>query len=168
MQRLMVMCAICALLCGVFGLLACGGGGQETEQKTASELSDEIVVAEAEREKKDAKGEAEWGDVPIYSGASRHESEMVDQMTAAMSGMGDEAASEVRFFKTGDEFEKVVDYYQSEMPRQGWAMAVEKKDPGGWNSMWQKKGGHVLVSLTVVKDVEGECGIVIGRHLGRE
>ena len=93
---------------------------------------------------------------------------MAKRMAASMSAMGDKGTSEMRLFKTGDDYGKVVSYYKSQMSRKGWEKMMEKEEEAGWGSMWQKKDGQILVNLTVVKDMEGECGIVIGRHKGKK
>jgi hypothetical protein len=159
MKKLIVMWIVCALLFGGLGLMACGGGGQETEQEVMSESGDEMVVAEAEDEKKEEKGEGDWGDIPIYSGADRAEEELTAKMGASGS-----AISEVRLYKTGDAYDKVVSFYKSRMSRKGWTKIMDKEDEEGWGSMWQKKDGQQLVNVSVVKDIDGQCGIVIGRH----
>ena len=163
MKRLLYLLLAALLVLSCLGWVACGGGGEKTEEPT-SESPDETVVAD----KGDESGGSEWEDIPIYSGATRHESEMAKRMSATMGNMGDKGESEIRLFKAGDEYDKVVSYYKSQMPRKGWEKIMEKEEEAGWGSMWQKKDGEILVNLTVMKDMEGECGIAIGRHMGKK
>jgi hypothetical protein len=164
MKRMIVLGMAAALILSLLGLWACGGGGEkQAQQKTSSEPANEMVVAE---KTEDQEGGG-WSDIPIYSGADRKEDA---GMSAAMSGaIGGYKESEVRVYTTGDPFGQVVVYYKSQMPEKGWNKMTEgEEQEEGWGSVWQKKDGQILVNVSVVKDVDGECGIIIARHEGRQ
>jgi hypothetical protein len=170
MRKLMVLSMMAALIVSGAGLLACGGGGEkQAGQEPESKSAEETVVAEKDMsDKGDDVGGSGWKDIPIYSGASSFDSETAARMSATMSGMHEGGRSEVQLFKTGDDYEKVVSYYKSHMPRKGWEKVMDREEEEGWGSVWQKKDGRVLVNVSVIKDIEGECGIIIGRHEGTE
>jgi hypothetical protein len=164
MKRVIVLGMVAALILGLLGLWSCGGGGEKkAQQQTSSEPAEETIVAE----KNEDQGGTGWGDIPIYSGADRKEDEgMSAAMTAAMGGY---KKSEVRIYTTGDPFGQVVAYYKSQMPKKGWNKMTEgEEQEEGWGSVWQKKDGQILVNVSVVKDIEGECGIILARHEGRQ
>jgi len=161
MRKLLALNLIAILIFGSAGLLACGGGEKQAEEGTESP---ETMLAETDME--DTGGEvkgAAWKDIPIYSGADLFESEMTKRMSAAMTAQGETGASKVQFYKSGDDYDKIVSYYKSRMPRKGWKKVTDQEQEEGWGSMWQK-GEKVMVNVSVIRDIEGECGIIIARH----
>jgi len=163
MRKLMVLSLMAALILSSAWLLACGGGEKQAGEETESQ---ETMLAEKGAEDKggEVKG-AGWKDIPMYSGAEQFENEMTERMSTAMSAQGEGRESRVQFYKSGDDFDKIVSYYKSHMPRKGWKKITDKEEEEGWGSMWQK-GDQVLVNVSVIRDVEGECGIIIARHEG--
>jgi hypothetical protein len=174
MRKMMVLGLAAAVIVSGACLLACGGGEkQESMSDTPGETADQEMAeagkeagAEAGKGSGGDIGGSGWNDIPIYSGASRLESEMADRMSATMSGPGGKGSTEVRVFTTGDDYGKVVSYYKSHMSRKGWKKIMDREEQEGWGSVWQKGDGEVMVNVSVVKDIEGECGIIIGRHEG--
>jgi hypothetical protein len=163
MRRLLVLGLMAALIFSSLGLLACGGGEKQAGEESASQ---ETMLAEKESEDESGQvSEAGWKDIPIYSGAERFENEMTKRMSAAMTAQGQTGSSRVQFYKSGDDFNKIVSYYRAQMPRKGWEKVTDKEEEEGWGSMWQK-GEQVLVNVSVIRDIDGECGIVIARHEG--
>jgi len=163
MRKLMVLSLMTALILSSAWLLACGGG-----EKQAGEESESQETMLAEKEQDDTGGKvkgAGWKDIPIYSGAERFENEMTERMSQAMSARTEGGSSKVQFYKSRDDFDKIVSYYKSHMPRKGWEKVTDQEEEEGWGSMWQK-GDQVLVNVSVIRDVEGERGIIIARHEG--
>jgi len=169
MRKLMVLGITVALIVSGAWLLACGGGEKQAGEDSGSQPAGETTLADKDmKEASGDAGKAGWKDIPIYSGAQPFDSEMAARMSESMSSMADKSTSKVQLYKTGDDYEKVVSYYKSHMSRKGWKMVMDKEEEEGWGSMWQKKDGEVLVHVSVVKDIEGECGIIIGRHEGKK
>jgi len=163
MRRLLVLSLMAALILGSAWLVACGGGEKQAGEKTESQ---ETMLADKDSEDKDVKvSGAGWKDIPIFSGAERFESEMTERMSAAMTAQGQTKESKVQFYKSRDNYDKIVSYYKSQMPKKGWEKVTDQEQEEGWGSMWQK-GEQVLVNVTVLRDIEGERGIIIARHEG--
>lgn len=163
MRKLMVLSLVAALIFGSGWFLACGGGEKQAGQETESQ---ETMLAETEQAGAEGQiGGPGWEDIPIYSGAERFENEMTRRMTAAMSARDEEGGSKVQFYKSGDDFDKIVSYYKSHMPRLGWEKITDQEQEEGWGCMWQK-GDQLLVNVSVIRDVNGERGIIIARHEG--
>jgi hypothetical protein len=164
MRKLLALTLTTALVLSSVWLLACGGGGE----KQAGEEPESQETMLAEKEQGDTGGEvkdAGWKDIPIYSGAERFENEMTERMSAAMSARSEGGSSKVQFYKSSDDFDKIVKYYKSHMSRKGWKLVTDQEEEEGWGSMWQK-GDDILVNVSVIRDAEGERGIIIARHEG--
>jgi hypothetical protein len=164
MTKLMLLGLMAALIIGSAWLLGCGGG----EKQAGDEPGTQEMMAEAGPEGQgEIAGGDVWEDIPIYSGAERFENEMTQRMSAAMSAGGEGGSSKVRFFKSGDDFDKIVSYYKSHMPRKGWKKITDQEEEEGWGCMWQK-GDQVMANVSVIRDIDGERGIIIARHEGIE
>ncbi len=123
MRRLLVLGLMAALIFSGMWLLACGGGEKQAGEESASQ---ETMLAEKESEDESGQvSEAGWKDIPIYSGAQRFENEMTKRMSAAMTAQGQTGSSRVQFYKSGDDFNKIVSYYKAQMPRKGWEKVTE-------------------------------------------
>jgi len=163
MRKLLVLSLMAALIFGSAWMVACGGGEKQAGEESESQ---ETMLAEKDSEDKGGKvSGAGWKDIPIYSGAKQFESEMTERMSAAMTAQGQTGSSKVQFYKSGDDYDKIVSYYKSQMPSKGWEKVTDQEQEEGWGSMWQK-GDQVLVNVSVIRDIEGERGIIIARHEG--
>jgi hypothetical protein len=160
MRKLLALTLMATLILGSAGLLACGG-----EKKAEQEAeSPETTLAETGMEETGGEvKDAGWKDIPVYSGAKVFENEMTKRMSAAMTAQGDVGASKVQFYKSGDDYDKIVKYYKAHMSRKGWKKVTDQEQEEGWGSMWQK-GEKVMVNVSVIRDIEGDRGIIIARH----
>ncbi len=96
-----------------------------------------------------SEGGFTWDDMPIYPGAE------TEEMAWVSLDLGDGMKSESRIYTTSDSLDDVVDFYKSEMPKNGWGdtMFIHVGDMA--SGMFAKNGGQDIgqVIISVGGDV---------------
>jgi len=137
------------------------GGGTATLPASPSTTSQRTTSTQTTQV---SGGSFNWGDIPLYPGANQlQKASFVAPPTA---GDSEYAKVEWRYFETGDEIEKVAEFYKKQMPDRGW----EEK---GWIEVLQMNTGTYTkndendVAMVWLSSQEGKTIIAIWRGIKR-
>jgi hypothetical protein len=100
--------------------------------------------------------------VPIYPGATETAGVAPPPVPGAT---GDYEDVEARLYKTGDDKDKVCDFYESEMPKAGWEKAIFMTVDDGCITTWLSSDGKIGATIVVAEQSDGKVfiSIVAGR-----
>ena len=102
-------------------------------------------------------GGAAWSDIPIYPSLRQ-----VQEKNIPFPPTANNIKAEFRYYETGDAPEKVVTYYKSQMPANGWEQAAWTEAPqvamGGYTKSQEEHIAWVWVFAA-----EGKTQVMLGR-----
>lgn len=168
--------ALIFVIISVLSLLmvgACGGNGDNEETSAAQTSNPTTQPASSEPEPTTSEPEPTtteesnggsggggftWNDVPIYGGASQ-----VQEFNISIPPEeGEYSRVEWRYYETGDDIDKVVDFYKDKMPDNGW-------DEMMWMDMMEIAYGMYMKNnekdacMVWLSGMEGETQIALWR-----
>jgi hypothetical protein len=100
--------------------------------------------------------------IPIYPGATAVTGVTPPPVPGAAGGYED---VEARLYETGDDKDKVCDFYESEMPKAGWEKAIFMAVDEGCITSWLSRDGKTGATVVVAEQSDGKVfiSIVAGR-----
>ena len=153
---LLIALAVLALACGPCGAIGSiteGDGDQDSPAATRppSDKPDEPPPPGGAMK-----------NVPIYPGATAVTGVAPPPVPGAT---GDYEDVEVGLYETGDDQDKVCDFYESEMPKAGWEKVIFMTTDEGCITSWLSGDGKIGATVVVAEQSDGKVfiSIVAGR-----
>ena len=112
MKKVLSLVLVVVMILGCIGFVACGGEDGGTTPPSNGET---VPPSNGETTPPSGVGGFTWNDMPVYPGA-----EIDEEALAGSPAHQDPGKMEWHCYKTGDNFNTVVDFYKSEMPKEGW------------------------------------------------
>jgi hypothetical protein len=157
---------VTALLCG--GLSACGSDeGKETEAKVTVEeekeeekemVEEEEEEEEEEKEEQRSGGDFTWDDMPVYPHADQ-----VTELSMMFPPTGGEDYTEMEqhYYETSKDLDDVVDWYKSEMPKEGWEEVGRFGTPEMTWVMYNKNNENDFAATMFAVDESGTVMVLM-------
>lgn len=175
-------------------LVSCGGGDKEQPAGGQQTQADETSVQQNDQTNQSQESQAQsetsagqeqetqageqgaqpqgeetvggftWNDVPLYPGAEK------DEEALDMGGTSNEGVRmEVRHFQTNDGFDKVVEFYISQMPESGWEDTQwfdQQQTTEGWSvskAVFGKNDWHDSATIEITDKGQGTVYLTLLR-----
>ena len=160
MKKLTSLMLVFILALSCVSLVACGSGEKEEARPETVPTAEREAKPSPMPEEKPASGGLTWDDMPIYPGADTDE-----EIWSSMSEEGG-AQRETRPYWTEDSFDKVVDFYKSEMPKNGWDQMMWTDAGELANGVYSKNNDQDGAQVVITDNREGETAIQLTRLTG--
>jgi len=172
--------ALVTLACGPCGMVSdlVGGGGPDIElpdielpevelpeveidEEEAEEAPDATTAPVEEEEPTEAGGGVGGSlgvEIPVYPGATTLAEELMPSLPV---GEEEYDVAEAWSYETNDALDKVVDFYLTEMPKQGFEKTMGASMGEGHVSVWAHRSEGVGVSMVIAEQEDGKTVIAI-------